>query len=646
MNGNCNSCASLSGEAMLDAFIQAPMQLAQQITTEVLQYPSHWIGIAPVLEFPNFAGTELQRYIFSFRHTNPYYGLEGWRPVQGSFGEHDACALPPAQQVGWGLKRKSFGLMERRLATPEFCIRDIQVSYQGDTIFASIIKMLAVTSALERERLARNAYFIRSQKYVALPGFPQNTSDYYEFPLIPIAQELSVLTYHQLLYFYNIVVKNNPDHVLGLSDGMPTIGVACSLETWRNMIAEDDQLYQAIIRGPFNDPFLKKYNFMEMIGPFVHMPDYEVERFDRDASTGAFIPVSPTVNVPLERGYNPDGPTPFGTGVETRPNPHYEFSKYEAVKLILRNAFAFRVRPQVTELGGEGSFGPEPRMFEWMLAQPERCADLYRRKLWYEAYAEMGIDWGEAEPITIMVRRDLNVRLFRSPAAVPCIEVDDCEIAIPAQGCPCPKVLCVVRSIVATELLFSFDSPTGAIVDDPLDILNITGGFDSPNVVAVNGNDVLVDFGVVVTPTEGYWTEQKCGTVLAACQTAVRYDCACAVAPADTDAIQVSVVNPLRCTAIAAQMTATFGDGTTALMKNVLAATDGEPDGTTITGSRFTYLLDFVVAPGISVEAEVCARRGIKSLCCVPTGPNACPACAPVYTACDPEAPPPDPETA
>lgn len=623
----CNPCAGMSGEQLLNAFIIAPQQLANEITVEMLSYPSYWIGLAPVLEFPNFSGTELQRYTFSFAHTNPYYGLEGWRPVEASFGRHDACALPPAETIGWSMERKSFGLMERRLNTPEFCVRDIQTSYQGDQIFSNIIKMLAVTSAIERERLSRNAYFIRSQKYVALQGWPQNTANPYDFPLIPAAQELSVLTYHQLLYFYNFLTKRYPDHVIGMADGRPLLGICCSDETWHNMLAEDDQLYQAVIRSPMVGEFLTKYNFMERIGPFVHMPDSEVERFERD-SDGKFLPVSPTVRVPVETGFNPSGPNAFGSGVKTVPNPNYEFAKYEAVKVILKDAFALRVRPQVTDLGGEGTFGPEPSMFEWMLAQPERCADIYKRKLWYESYAEVGIDWGDAEPVTIMVRRDLNVRLFKAPAFIDCITGEDCDLTIPAQGCPCPKVVCVVKTEFDDTLLFTFDSPLGLVATDSIDIVTNDGGFDTGTVMAVNGNDVKVEFSVSVTPLNGHWLEYKCATIVLPCHTAVRYDCPC---PSGVDnAMDVAVVNNIRCNQDNDVITAMFGDGST--MPMVLQAD--------AVGN--VYTLKFQNSELIA-EREVCLRRGIKSLCCVPTDGNGCPVCGPVYTVCDPEAAPPAP---
>lgn len=632
----CNTCANMSGKQLLNAFIEAPVQLADQMTVEILQYPSYWIGLAPVLPFPNFSGTELQRNKLSFRHSDPYYGLEGWQAVRGSFGSHDACALPPAHSIGWGIERKSFGLMERRLNTPEFCLRDIMTAYDGDETFGQIIKSLSVTSALERERLVRNLYFIRAQKYIALPGFPQNTANAYDFPLIPLATELSVLTYHQLLFFYNFIVKNNPEHMLGMADGQPLVGIACSDQTWHDMVAEDDQLYQAVIRSPLVGDFLSKYNFTQKVGPFVHMPDYEAERFDRD-TTGKFIPVSPTINIPVERGYNPDGPDAFGSGSKTIPNPHYEFAKYEAVKLVVKNAVALRVRPEVTSLGGEGSFGPEPRMFEWNLVQVERCSDIYRRKLWYEAYAELGPDWGDAEPIVIMVRRDMNNRLFRSPAPAVCPTVDDCEVTIPAQGCPCPKVRCVVKTEFDNQLLFTFDGPTGAVVaeyPDPantLKILKNDGTYDTVDIIAVNGNDVKVEFTTNVVPVEGLWLELVCGEAPTfACTTRVRYDCPCDSGV--VNAVDVSVENEINCNSEDDEVTVTFGDGTTATM--TLAADH-------VVGTKI-YTLDFTPAV-TSTEGDVCRLRGIKSLCCVPTEGNGCPECGPTFEDCDPEAAPPSP---
>lgn len=591
-------------------FKRAEQHIDDQIADRTYQMSRYWVDLYPVKAFPDGAGLTLDKVRFYGDIGPQYDGFDGWRKVKisgnGLDGEHDGCGYK-WEEVGHGMETVSYDLMQRDLNTKPICVKDIRTFFQYQETQNLIFQNLANISANMREQLNRNAAYRLATKHVALPQLPFNHQDPHQLPVIPSGVEVGRLTYRLLLQMYHSLSQEGGMYALATVDGMPSFGVVAHPETLHDMTYEDPEIRKDLREcDETSCALIKRYNFLEAVGPFILMPDLYAPRYDRDAN-GNLSRIFP---------YDRSVPVEFGTRPIT--NPDYHSAEFELVLILTRDLFALRTRRPLSSVGGNTDFDAESGMFSWKWHNPERCEDPYRRVGRYVSTAEIGVEPGDfTDTMAILVKRKPGYSGVEYwPAEVCPPDPVACNNDLPVT-CPCPQVVGVCEDIDPNFLLVEFDSPTGAVATDVIELVTVNGSFVSATVdtVSADGLKLRLDFGVPVEPQPGFFVELRCLDV--------SY-CSSDVIKTELCGIIGNEISLKLCRLIKAgvgdTITLNFCNGTQQDVPIVA--------GTDLASLSYTVTLAY---------ADYCANGGVKSVC-VPTATDAtCPDCnASVFEDCVP----------
>jgi len=606
VSGDC----ACSEEQVNLMFKRAEQFIDDQIADRTYNMSRYWVDLYPVKPFPDGAGLTLDKVRFYGDIGPQYDGFDGWRKLQisnsgGLGGDNDGCAYK-WEDVGHGMETVSYDLMQRDLRTKPICVKDIRTFFQYQETQNLIFQNLANISANMREQLNRNATMRLAIKHVALPGLPFNTANPHQLPVIPAGVEVGRLTYRLLLQMYHPLAQEAGNYSLATIDGMPSFGVVAHPETLQDMVYEDPEIRKDLRECDDTAcSLIKRYNFLDSIGPFILMPDLFAPRYDRDAA-GVLSRIFP---------YDRSLPIEFGQRPIT--NEAYHSAEFELVLILTRDLFSLRTRRPITSVGGATNFDSEAGMFLWKWHNPERCEDPYRRVGRYVSTAEIGVEPGDfTDTSAILVKRKPGYAgIDFWPVEVCPPDPVVCDNILPLE-CPCPQIVGVCDAIDPQELLVTFDKVTGAVALDVIELVTVNGSFVSVTVttVSADGLSLLVNFGVDVHVEPGFLVELRCLDV-SFCSSEVIKTGLCGIVGNTVDLILCRLIK------------ATVADTIT------LNFCNGEQQDVPITVAD-TAALTYTVT---LAYADYCANGGVKSVC-VPTATDAsCPDCdASVYEDCVP----------
>lgn len=595
-------CPCTEGEVN-EMMARAPQFLDEQIAVRNNASPSYWRDMFPVKSFPDGVGLNLNKLRFYPDYGPQYDGFDGWRKLQVSrsaaaaekCGEHDACATK-FENVQFGHETLEYSLMQRDLATDKICIKDIRTFWQYLEFQNQIYKMLGDISNNIREQLNRNAAYGFANNHVALPGLPTD-ADPKKLPNIPSGVEVGKLTYRLLKSLYPSYQAEAGEYSIANLAGLPMFGVIASSETLDNMVMEDEGLRQDIrYCSGMSCDLIKKYNFLDAIGPFVLMPDENVPRYNRDAA-GNLIRVFPLLrDVPIQNG------------VRVATNMAYHNAEFERVLIMVRGLFTLRTRRALTSVGGQTNFGPEPAMFEWEWFNVKSDSNPFRRYGKYITTGEVGIEPGDfTDVVSIIVkRRPAFSGIEYWPEEVCPNGEDDCDQTLGGSACPCPQIINQFPAVSSTELTFVFDRDPGLAADDEAEIEVITGGSITVTVqeVSADGLRVRVDFGEEVCVEPGRYIGIVCN---------------------DTDFCTADVMKTLTCGMLGNTVDLILSRPIRAGAGDTITLITGDGDTvdvpvTAVDINTLTYTVTYTYA-------AYCSGMGIASVC-VPTATEAtCPGC-------------------
>jgi len=452
-----------------------------------------------------------------------------------------------------------------------------------------------------REQLNRNAAMSFAVKYLALPGMPVNLTDPHVLMNIPAGVELGKLTYPLLLQLYHHMAQEAGQYALASIGGAPAFGIIGHPETLHEMYYSDSNLRTDLREcNETACDLIKRYNFLESVGPFILMPDLYAPRYDRDSEGN------------LSRVFPYDRELPIEIGTRPITNPDYHTAEFELIIMMTRDLFSLRTRRTLTSVGGETNFDAEVPLFNWKWHNPDRCEDPYRRTGRYVTTGEVGIEPGDFTDIAaILVKRKPGYAGIEYWGAETCPpDPVDCDNTIPNGTCPCPLVIGICAAVEDDELVIEFDSATGAAVLDVIQLETPNGAFVTATVAEVNtdGTKLRVQFATdvgVITP--GMFVGIRCLDV-SYCSASVLKTEVCGIT-AETPVVTL-ILNKL----LKAQ---TVGDTLTLVM------CDGSFVSADVTALNLAAL-EYTV--GLT-WAEYCAGGGICSVCVPTATDSSCPDC-------------------
>ena len=627
MSVQTNTC--LTVENINEAFLAATPLIAQTILDLTITHPQWLDDLVAAEPFPLGNGTVMQQLIFRGQMPEIERGWDKWKNMQNNqgcapcFGPQ--CGYNWSPLGGYGLERRETALMERDYRTPDYCVSQIQYTYQFEEVMAQIVRNLwRQVGFIKAWNINFNALTGLAKKYVVDSGGAKpNINNPYQYPASGTV-ELSNLNIELLKNFYEWL-RRSPDTLpYMIQDGRPVFALACSDELIADLYRYDATLRQDIRFSGLANDNITKYNFLWTIrGMFLPAPIEFPRRFNRTA--GELIEVLPYVNgIPMEVG--------SFTGI----NPAWLAAEYEEVLLHGMNPFKVFVGQQSQTLGENTSFGPEPTFLEYFKwVNPETVEDPYRRVGFWANSIKMGIHQQYSEGVFGVVVKRASVRLMwqQNPIPVCPVEEPDCDNEIDATGCPCPAVV-GVQAVPSAEgqYLVTFAVSTEAVAEETLVFTLQSGGTIDGTVVEVSDDGLyaLVTFEEEWNIDCNQVVSVDCGDSLV-CSSAVMSASDCR--SGQTGNVKLILSQPIKAVTAADVITACFGDGTTFDLDVVsVDLTNNEWIVNYATGAGPTDNPTGAGGPPATnspLAADlICDRGGIISVC-VPTATDgSCPACA------------------
>lgn len=599
--------ACLSEKQVTEGFFAAPPLIAQSIADLTITHPQWLVDLAPVSPFPLGNGTVMQHIIFRGEMPEIERGWDKWNALQNNQG-CDPCFGPGCGYNwgalgGYGLERKETALMRRELRTPEYCVSQIQYTYQFEEVMAQIVKNLwRQVSFFKSYNINFNALTGLAKKFVVDSGGAKpNLSNPYVYPAVG-AVRLSNLNIELLTFFYEWL-RLIPDVVpYNVQDGRPQFAAMASDELLSRIYRDDPTLRQDVRFSGWANDNLTKYNFLTTLrGMFLPAPIQFPRRFN--VIGGELVEVLPFLKgIPMEIG--------SFTGI----NPAWQAATHEEVLLHGRNPFHVFVGQQAETLGQNTSFGPEPTYLDWFKwVNPETVDDPFRRVGYFANAIQIGIHQQFSDGVFgIVVERPPRGLMFQqNPIPVCPVTPPDCGNEIADTGCPCPPVESIQEiPVTPGTYLIKLGAPQDMAPASTVQFQLASGGYLTGTIVAQSADDLWVTAtfaGQTVPDSCNAITQIFCVDTLA-CSTTVLSASTCAA-----DSVTLVVSEPLKAVTAADVITAYFCDGTTEDIEVV---------------SVDLALNEWVVTnDDDTLEAVICERGGIYALC-VPTATDAaCPSC-------------------
>lgn len=480
---------SLPASRVADIFLAAPPMLAQQILDLTAQHPSFLRDAFEMAPWPNSGGNILEQLVYKGAMPQIERGFQKWKKHPYNVG-CDPCIGPDCgynwtEFGGQGFSKKVTELMSREFRSPEYCVKEIQTTFQVKEVFAKVVENLyRQVDFFKEQNIALNFLTSLAKKFVVdSTGARPNTADPYSYPNIGAAR-LSTLGINMLEFFYEWM-RRMPDAVpYDVVNGSPIYSLMCSHQLLSRLYRDDGNLRQDVrFSGAAND-MLMKYNFMSTIrGMFIAAPILTPRRFNM--VNGVPFEVLPYTN-----------DIPMDIGAYTGFNPAYEAATHEEV--IIMGKYPFKIFYQQTEqsLGENSSFGPEAAFFNtWQWVNPQTVQDPFRRVGYYATAASIGLSQQFSEGIlAILVERPkTNQMAVFLPTPVCPVADPVCNNAIPNTGCPCPIVLMQVQDdFVANTYVLKFAVPVTGNVGGSVALTLSNGDIITGTIAAISSDGYTV----------------------------------------------------------------------------------------------------------------------------------------------------------
>jgi hypothetical protein len=635
---NCN----VTVEQVNEAFLKAPPLITSTIKDKSITHPNFMADLPDYREFPLGSGTTMTEIIFKDTLPDFEIGLGKWRKMEGEAGCSDCpgpdCSYNTTVLGGHAFETRLMGMMSRDFRSQDYCIKQIQTTYQYEDVFEKVVQGLYKKVDFYKEfNIAQNILNMLSKKVVVdSGGFKFNKADIYSFPNLGTAV-LSTLNIHLVRRLYGWMRRMSDVEPYDIIDNKPLYAVSGSDEIFTDMFRDDADLRQDIrFSGDANS--WNKYNIANSIqGMFMIVSDLYPPRYKKD-SANEVVQIAPWVNgIPAEIGS-------FSAN-----NPEYEDAPYEGIRFHGKSPFALYYMPTASTLGQNTSFGPEFSWFDnWMWVNPLTKEDPFRRSGYFVTSATLGVGAQHSEGMFLLLvpRTNLNNLWTQGKSAACYVAPPDCSSnQIPATSCPCPQVVTVLANpLNAGRIYIQFAVPVVGTQGGTIVFNTTNGGTISGTISAISSDGYIVDvdFGASFVAAQcNQFTSYSCVDLrVCSAQVLAGGDCRSleiGSVKVVTDApLKVDVNDTVKayfCDGTSVNMTIKVIDGVNNTYNLAYAAGAGPTDNPT------GLVLGNVNGTGYFANIDgFCCDRGLPTSICVPTASEAtCPACAakgPTITQC------------
>lgn len=303
------------------------------------------IGLMPKKEFPTGMGYTISN--LTWERALPASSEDTWTPVQPSDDTNsiNAC-LPPVEKITFGQTLRTFFLTHKAFETPDFCIQDIQVSYQFERQIERMVEVLAKVTEWEIGNHYQNKYIqICGHKLtVSTTGVVDNGSAAFDTAVLPNGR----LTQGVLEDIYMTLFREGTDEsAVGRVDGGDVYLLVTSAETSRDIVRSNPDIRQDI-RFAFqgygdNNILVQALGEARSYGGFKHLQNPYPPRYAFDGTK--YVRIEPFVQVATSKGF------------AWNLNNLYKTAPYELSYVFIPNVCYIDVFNQVSNVSGM-SFNP------------------------------------------------------------------------------------------------------------------------------------------------------------------------------------------------------------------------------------------------------------------------------------------------
>lgn len=298
------------------------------------------IGLIPKKEFPTGMGYTISN--LTFERALPASSEDTWTPVAPSDDNSNInSCLPPVEDIGFGETLRTFFLTQKAFETPDFCIQDIQVSYQFERQVERMIEILTKVTEWEIGNHYLNKYvqICQHKLTVSSTGVVDNGSASFDTTVLPNGR----LTQGVLEDIYMYLFREGTDEsAIGRVDGGDVYLLCTSAETSRDIVRSNPDIRQDI-RYAFqgygeSNTLIQALGEARSYGGFKHLQIPYPPHYAFDGTK--YVRVEPFVKVQTTKGFKWDL------------NPLYLAAPYELSYVFVSNVMYIDVFNQVSNVAG------------------------------------------------------------------------------------------------------------------------------------------------------------------------------------------------------------------------------------------------------------------------------------------------------
>jgi hypothetical protein len=289
-------------EAVNNILVQETGRINGEINKRVVRR-NPIIGLLPKKEFPTGMGYVISN--LTWERALPASSEDTWTPVQPSddTAAINSC-LPPVEKITFGETLRTFFLTHKAFETPDFCIQDIQVSYQFERQIERMVEVLAKVTEWEIGNHYQNKYVaICGHKLtVSMTGVVDNGSGAFDTAVLPNGR----LTQGVLEDIYMYLHREGTDEsAIGRVDGGDVYLLVTSAETSRDIIRANPDIRQDIrfaFQGYGNDNILiQALGEARSYGGFKHLQNPYPPRYGFDGTN--YVRIEPFRQLQTSKGF-------------------------------------------------------------------------------------------------------------------------------------------------------------------------------------------------------------------------------------------------------------------------------------------------------------------------------------------------------
>ncbi len=308
---------------------------------------SLWLKMIQQEAWPDGMGEEIR--VLTFERTIAA-DTDTWAGVtQNTTSPAGNNCVPTATTLGFAQRYRTFGLSQKAIESPAFCINDIRFGFQFKEQLSNMFDMLTQNVAYIWKRRYRKQYFdLCEHKVVAkLNGstLHENTSAY------PTQVPTSALTQGILNWARMRLMRDGAGAACaGRENGAPVFTLVTSAEASDNIIRQnaDDMRYTTAKVNELYAPLGVDRSYRG----FYHVIDDFPRRFDTDRNEILpYIADQTTATPPVAQN--------TAKGTRSIINPLYESAPYEESIIFVKDVMRSMVPGAITSPGGNTSFEPQ-----------------------------------------------------------------------------------------------------------------------------------------------------------------------------------------------------------------------------------------------------------------------------------------------